>query len=354
VPVLALIAVYLLLISPLNDNHAVRRLDGPTAQRPGLDGAFTRWNAAGKARAELGGSPERHPLIVVATEGGGVRAAYWTAILLRPIAGGSAQFPRSPVRDQRCLRRFAWRGGIRPAAGARPSAVKCTTAPRFEGLDAASPLGPNPAPLVKCARDVLSHDFLAATIGAFLYPDLVQRFLPFTLLPDRAAAIERAWEIGWDKSVPAYAGRFAEPLVPFLANAGAARRPVLLLNGTSVQHRPASDHQQHRRRRRHLPRRDRFPRGVSRASVRVSTAANNSARFPYIEPGGAYCGKECGWITLSMAAISRISGPPPRGSDRAYRTQIARPEARVDRHRDQQRPRSRRLQIRRVRPGVSS
>jgi len=81
--------------------------------------------------------------------------------------------------------------------GSNPSAVKCTTAPRFEGLDAASPLGPNPAPLVKCARDVLSHDFLAATIGAFLYPDLVQRFLPFTLLPDRAAAIERAWEIGW-------------------------------------------------------------------------------------------------------------------------------------------------------------
>ncbi|HEV2336298.1 MAG TPA: hypothetical protein VGS13_12425, partial [Stellaceae bacterium] len=73
VPVLVLVALYLLVVSPLNDNHGVRRLDQTPVPRPGIDEAFKRWNAAGKARAELGGAPARSPVIVVATEGGGVR-----------------------------------------------------------------------------------------------------------------------------------------------------------------------------------------------------------------------------------------------------------------------------------------
>ncbi|HEV2336172.1 MAG TPA: hypothetical protein VGS13_11785, partial [Stellaceae bacterium] len=177
--------------------------------------------------------------------------------------------------------------------GLDPSTVNCTAASRFDG-GTASASGPNAPPLVKCAREVLSHDFLAPTIGALLYPDLVQRFLPFPLLPDRAAAIEKAFETGWDKSVPAaYAGSFAKPFAPFRANAGAPRRPVLLLNGTSVNtgqrlitsNIGVDDVS--------------FPDAIDfldafKGTLRVSTAANNAARFPYIEPGGAYCGKNCG------------------------------------------------------------
>jgi hypothetical protein len=302
-PVLTVIAVYLLLVSPFNDNHAVRRLDPTAAHRPGIDDAFKLWNAAGKMNPKLGGSPARTPVIVVATEGGGVRAAYWTAILLAKLQEESPNF-----RD----RLFAISGVSGGAVGAAvfyqllglPPTVKCAPARRFAGSDAAPPTGATLSPLVKCAREVLSHDFLAPTIGAFLYPDLVQRFLPFPLLPDRAAAIEKAFETGWDKSVPAaYAGAFAQPFRPFLANAGTARRPVLLLNGTSVNtgqrlitsnieiddvsfpdaidflNPDAVDLRKQ-------------PDRTVPPPVRVSTAANNAARFPYIEPGGAYYGKD--------------------------------------------------------------
>lgn len=294
IPVLTLIAVYLLLISPLNDNHQVRPFNRVPAPRLGIDDAFKRWNAAGKMHAELDGTPARTPVIVVATEGGGVRAAYWTAVLLAQLQEDLPNF-----RDHLFAISGVSGGSLGAAVfdqllGIDRSAADCKPASRFAGSAAASPSGQKPPPLVECARDVLSHDFLAPTIGAFLYPDLVQRFLPFPLLPDRAKAIESAWETGWDKSVPSpYAGAFAKPFAPFLADAGAARRPVLLLNGTSVNtgqrlitSNIAIDDIS-------------FPDAIDfldrfKGTLRVSTAANNSARFPYIAPGGAYCGKDCG------------------------------------------------------------
>ena len=44
---------------------------------------------------------------------------------------------------------------------------------------------------------MLGRDFLGATLAAGLYPDLVQRFLPGAFLPDRARALELAWESAW-------------------------------------------------------------------------------------------------------------------------------------------------------------
>jgi len=48
--------------------------------------------------------------------------------------------------------------------------------------------------------------------------------------------------------------------------------------------------------------------GAFKAACGSAPRPTNSARFPYIEPGGAYCGKECGWIRCRWRLFPRISG----------------------------------------------
>jgi hypothetical protein len=282
VPVLTLVAVYLLLISPFNDNHEVRHADG-NIERPPLDIAFQRWNEAPEMRADLGGDPATRPVIIVATEGGGIRAAYWTAVLLSEIQRQAPNF-----RD----RVFA-------ISGVSGGAVGATVFEQLLEIDAAKLVCRDGSKeggreLSGCSRAILAHDSLAPVIGAFLYPDLVQRLVPFPLLPDRAAAIEAGWEHAWNDSVPSeYRGRFGLPFVPYTGQAGGRRVPVLLLNGTSVNsgRRVITSN---------IKTDDgSFPDVVDflaahRSAIPISTAANNAARFPYIEPGGTFCrDREC-------------------------------------------------------------
>ena len=40
-------------------------------------------------------------------------------------------------------------------------------------------------------------DVLGGALTGMLFPDLLQRFLPVTFLPDRAETLERSWEDAW-------------------------------------------------------------------------------------------------------------------------------------------------------------
>src|SRR5205823_74659 len=150
--------------------------------------AFAGWNDSPVLHPELGGNPERSPVIIVATEGGGMRAAYWTAVLLSKLQQASPNF-----RD----RLFAISGVSAGAGGA-------TVFARLRRLDPTATACRETTPdqtLMTCSRQILAHDTLDPAIGAFLYPDLVQWFLPIPFLPDRAAALEKGWESAWDDSV---------------------------------------------------------------------------------------------------------------------------------------------------------
>ena len=198
-PLLSLLAVLLLVSSFWNDNHRVR----PSAKaraRPTLEEAAAAWVARLDA---LFPDEPRHPLFVVAAEGGGLRAAYWTAAVLSAIQAQYLTFA------PHC---FAISG---VSGGSLGAAV-------FVGLDASGA-----ADYRASARQILSHDFLAPTMARLLGSDLPQQFLPFPVLPDRGAAMEAAWERAWAK---AGAGTFGRPFLELALE----HRPLLFLNATDV------------------------------------------------------------------------------------------------------------------------
>jgi hypothetical protein len=199
-PLFTVLFLLLLVSSGSNDNHRVRPSQAARA-RPDLEQAVDGWVSW---MDEHYAAEPRHPLFLVAAEGGGLRAAYWTAAVLAAI---HTQFP---TFSDHC---FAISG---VSGGSLGAAV-------FDGLLAA-----RPDDFRIAAREVLSHDFLASTTARMLGTDLPQQFLPRPILPDRAAAMERAWEKAWEKVAP---GTFSRPFLEL----GLEHRPYLFLNGTEVE-----------------------------------------------------------------------------------------------------------------------
>src|SRR5262249_37434070 len=86
-PLILILLAWLIFVSYSNDNHAVRRskhfqpvtLNGIT-----LEDRFERWCQMIEREYDYKNHDwkHQHPLYIVATEGGGVRAAYWAAIVL--------------------------------------------------------------------------------------------------------------------------------------------------------------------------------------------------------------------------------------------------------------------------------
>jgi len=133
------------------------------------------------------------------------------------------------------------------------------------------------------AHSILSADYLAPTAAYILYPDLLQRFLPFPV-PwfDRSRAIEGAWEKSWEKQMKntCLSNGFHS-----LWDDGGERLPALFLNSTWVESGKRAiasnlkiDDQT-------------FSDAVDifdtiKAEMRLSSAVHNSARFTYVSPAG--------------------------------------------------------------------
>ena len=81
---------------------------------------------------------------------------------------------------------------------------------------------------------ILGGDFLADTLGAGLFPDLLQRFLPAPLLDDRAIALKRSFERAWARAHPEDPARLREPFVD-LWRVHPEQVPLLFLNSTVVE-----------------------------------------------------------------------------------------------------------------------
>ena len=268
IPVLALLLLGAYGLAELRDadvipdNHDIRTLPGKLPDRPDIEAAFARFIAAGAP-----GYPPTRPLpvVLVATGGGGIAAAFWTATVLGDLADHAPGFA-SQV--------FAISGVSGGALGAVSFVAQLRDGAR----------GVSCAGVAVCAQNVLSADFLAPALGRLLYSDLLQRFVPAPLFPDRAAALETAWESSW-RSV------MQDDLLaqPFLDLWPAGRPwPALLLNSTSMATGgPVVTS--------NLRLSGASPSVTldavdllrdAGADVRASTAADDSARFPYFGPIG--------------------------------------------------------------------
>ena len=282
VPTFTLLAIWGMLISPFADNHVVETLPGDI-NRPGIGAAFDTWfERLDREHPTPDGS---HPVILVATEGGGIRAAYWTAAVLTSLTDTVPTFSEHT---------FAISG---VSGGALGSTVYDALLVRRDQMNVKvdedyTPQAGEQNSLRFAAKQILSHDALAPTLAAMTQPDLVQRFVPAPILPDRARALEGAWEVAWRHHSLQPNGQpddtFGKGFLSMMKGK-ADRHPSLFLNGTIVetgQRIIASNL--------HIENLDGdvdladsvdlF--GAIGDDVRVSTAVDNSTRFTYVGPAG--------------------------------------------------------------------
>lgn len=285
-PVFTTLLLLAMVFSLWNDNHTVRTMREPQlvpGKRDDLQAALQSWMARQQNRLAAG-DKDKIPLFLVNAEGGGIRAAYWTATVLGEIQD------RDPCFAEQL---FSLSGVSGSSLGASVF-VALLVEQRVLGGAPRCGQGAPSATVFKIkdkAQAILSEDFLAPVVASILYPDLVQRFLPWPVARfDRAIALERAWERAWRNHMRP-TNRFAQPF-DWLWHDRSAWTPALFLNATwveagkrvivsNVHIRPrdpgafedfvdAEDAQ----------------RFLAPRSLRLSTAVHLSARFSYVSPAG--------------------------------------------------------------------
>jgi len=281
VPIFLALLVYAFMISGSNDNHDMRYVMNKKNQpmplvdnRKLVNDYFNDWLLA---REQHGLTTQgKIPLYIVAAEGGGIRAAYWTAMMLGAMQDRNEKFAQHV---------FAMSGvsggslGIASFAGL----VKARNehADFNKQCDIDKKQNRDPFSYEKCASTFLSNDFLAPVAGRMLYGDLLQRFWPWPIKSfDRARAMEQAWHKAWQSLTQK--DYFEDAFLDLHKQDNQHLIPALILNTTWVekgQRVVAANIKQdgsfvtlndlHTITNRHLP---------------LGTAVHNSARFTYVSP----------------------------------------------------------------------
>jgi len=271
IPVLSLLLIYIAAISAFTDNHAVRTLKDSAQRIASLQDAYQLWQARVEGSAAQNDTAVSDaPLVLVATAGGGLRAAYWTALALGELENKVPGFHRNV---------FAISG----VSGGSVGAMFYVAA-----LDAAAKKDHQPLATAKLYETV-GQDFLAPVTASMLYGDLAQRFVPVIgsiAVPDRAQALEQGWERKFksqfdDDNMERAFTSFWNP-----QNVKDDWLPLLFINGT---------HEESGQRIITTPvtlDKTTFTDALDffalhgNLDIRASTAAHNSARFSYVSPAG--------------------------------------------------------------------
>lgn len=243
---LFLVAV-VLSISGVNDNHVVEPVKRPDnkakVHRPisGTwklfgprtfdikDSAFMGWLKARRDLDHYNKKKQPYPVFIVAAAGGGLYAAAHTAAVLSKLQDRCPNFAQHV---------FAISGVSGGSLGASAFAALVRNSNDIKnGRSQPCTFGPmNDADRVleKKTRAFLNNDFLSPLVGAMLFSDFLQRFLPIPIPSfDRARVLDESFERAWARAVPedetnAFKTLFADLWDPN----GAA--PALLLNTTDV------------------------------------------------------------------------------------------------------------------------
>jgi hypothetical protein len=245
-----------------------------------LEGAFRQW-----AALQPVGPNGKKTMVLIAVQGGASRAGYWTAVALDELQTAAA---KAIGKDGKPVDFGAHVFAISSVSGGSVGAVGY-------------------AAMLKTARDdknfrndllgFAGRDALGPALTGMLYSDLLYRFLPLPLLPDRAETLERAWEEGWDAPdektglAPRTVGTIRAPFLALVPKDGEPWRPLLIVQGASEGVG-----------RRMLTSAVKFTcdevdaddllDGVGH-DVAASTAILNGARFPWVSPGGTFTHQPC-------------------------------------------------------------
>ncbi|MGR9159706.1 hypothetical protein [Rhizobium leguminosarum] len=253
------------------DNHEIRMSPSDhsvqtkaIAERPTLKQAFDRWHHqfSNDGTGEI-------PIIFIASEGGASRAGYWTATAMSKLEEATGgEFSKHVFAISSISGGSLGVGGF------------------IASLDDGNSV--SDGTFARKVSDFVGRDYLSPTLAGALFPDLLQRFLPWPFLPDRAGALELGWEDGWrDHCQPGpcrdddimtkdylslWGLKTTRPWMPIWLIGGALEedgRPVLTSSLNFENNIDAWDFH-----------------SIAGGDVRLSTAILNGARFPFVSPGG--------------------------------------------------------------------
>ena len=284
--------------------------------------AFTNWMSR---QSPIGtGTRKVIPMVFVATAGGGIKAATWTAFVLDCVLHGGPGVDKEPSLST-CRKTNADEvdrtSSVFAASGISGGSLGLV---EFATHEVESNGAPDPGWI----RRVLAQDFVGPNLGWQLFVEAPRSLLRYDIGMDRGEVLERAWGLAWRAAAPSRLSDLLEKDDGFegaLDDGFLAQRaahpelPLLLLNGTTVEAgcrfvtspiRTSGE----------LPGRDcsNLPQiaqtpipGVPAATqdlrqflctgkdgtlddIRLSTAALLSSRFPYVSPSGrlVMCGTD--------------------------------------------------------------
>lgn len=268
-PALTLLPFLLALgASFVNENHLVAQAAPPAPD--------TERSTPDKLIEDFRAWKEKHdaarpgqPVYLVASAGGASRAAYWTGLVLWELEN----FARASGRS------FA--PNIYAMSGVSGGSLGLSA---FAGALASRP-GRQGGPLPRAMLEFLGQDFLAPAVGYMLYPDALARFSPLPCTAcDRSRGLEESWAEDWRRLMPDDpAADWFQRKLPALKN-GEDALPHLILNAASVSDgkRVVQSNLDF------LPPEayDLLDKRLDTSRLTLAGAVHNSARFPYVSPGG--------------------------------------------------------------------
>ncbi len=204
-PVTSLIVLACLFAATVGGDevHRIRPYTGPSAtftasDRPELESVFTTWLRTGRSCAEplpvqtQSGSTELkvRPLLMYAAEGGGIRAAYWTAAAIDRLA--TAPTSTGDVVKPVCRSALVSSGASGGSVGLSIASVR-EPGGAAESVTAIT----GPEALAAASDGLVLRDTIYAATGVPV-PSLLDDRSGRATWSDRATLIEHAWEEGID------------------------------------------------------------------------------------------------------------------------------------------------------------
>ena len=282
-----------------NDNHSVREGadEAGSWERQPIKEHFSQWLALRSGAWQDRFPNEPYPVFIIAAEGGGIRAAYWTASVLAYVEESNPGFG---------CHVYAISGVSGGSLGG--SVYAALIADRLAESDYAcnAEVTGSSREFLPVTQSVLGEDFLAPALAGMLFSDFTQRFLPFSdawpvvgslTLPDRAKNLEMAWEKGWRSGTRTALGnetnRFAENYRKLWEGEARYWVPSLFLTGTWVESGGRNTTSNIRVDSTNFVGLEDVVDYLN-SPMPLSTAVHMSARFTYLSPAGTISGATAG------------------------------------------------------------
>ena len=248
----------------LNDNHQFRQSAKPQdLPLPALEDSFESWLSSRPDRDQYAGKP--YPVYLVSAQGGGIYAAYHAATALTKLTEAMPNFPQHV---------FAISG---VSGGSLGASTFSSLIKESDHID---------QPLSASVSKIFDQDLLSPLLTLGLFPDLTQRFIPFSIDDwDRANGLEVAFENAWNRlpNQEEHENPFQRSFYQHWQPEGIA--PALVLNTTVVENGKRLAFSPFKI---VLPTQENIVLDERDLDVKLSTVAGLSARFPFVSPVGWY------------------------------------------------------------------